>query len=107
MRNFDFFRANYARSVKQNIQIHKTGTARNQLAAPKRMLDPLQRIKQLPRRERSFRLHDTIQKPRLREKIHRLSFVKRRPPKYSHAGFWQSVNSSLKIRGAVAKIRSE
>ena len=94
-------------AVEKNIEIDDARAARDQFPAPQLALDSLQRVQQLPRRQRSFRLHDAIQKPRLREKIHRLGFIERRSAKHSHARFGQSVDGAFEIRGAVAEVRAE
>src|SRR5882672_8160120 len=102
-----FFRADDARAVKYIIKVDDTRAARDELPASERAFNSLQRMQQLPRHQQSFRLHDAVQKPRLREKIHRLSFIERRPAEHLYARAGQSGDRALKIRGAVAKIRSE
>ena len=59
------------------------------------------------RRQRSLRLDNAIQKPRLREKIHGLGFINRRPAQHSHASFRQGLDGAFQIRGPIAKVRPE
>lgn len=107
MRNFNSTLLYHACFVEKNIEVDDPRPARYKLFAAKFTLDLLELIEQLARLERSFPFDNTIQKPRLREKIDRLSFIYRRAPQNSHADFRQSCHRALQIRGAIAEVRPE
>jgi hypothetical protein len=107
MWNFDSGFVNHFCIVEKNIEVDDPGTARDSLAAAKFAFDPLKRLEQLPRRERSFPFDYAIQKPGLREKIDGLRLINRRAAQNGHANSWQGFNGAFQIRGPLAKVGPE
>jgi len=98
---------NYRFIVEENIEIDDPGPARDKLLAAETAFNRLQPFKQLARFERSFRLHNAIQKPGLREEINWLGLINGRAAQNPHANLLQGANGAFQIRGPVAEIRTE
>ena len=107
MRNLHSGFVNHVRAVEKNIEIDDSRAARDKLLAAELAFDRLQCFEQLPRRKRSFRFDNAIQKPGLREKIDRLRFINGRAAQNPHASFRQGLDGAFQIRGPIAKVRPE
>lgn len=91
-------------AVKQNIQIDETRAFGELFLATHSCFDRMQRFQKRERLQICFPFHHAIQKPRLVEKIHRLSFIKRRDLAYERIGWRKRGNRGAKIGCSVAKI---
>lgn len=107
VRNLDPLFLNYRRFVKKDIEINDAWAAWDKLPAAELAFDCLQPFQQLARLERSFGFNDAIQKPRLGQKIDRLSLVVGRAAQNSDADFRQGLDRAFQIRRPIAQVRPE